>query len=147
MIKDILNNAEKYYEISSDLAIGFEWLKRNDLINMPDGRYEISDKIYANIQTYQTKNDAPYEAHREYIDIQYMIKGEEKAGFADYSKTSVVEKYNSDKDIEFLKCNNPEYISLKENEFLIFFPHDAHQPALSYKNRIQVKKVVVKIPV
>ena len=73
MIKDSLKRAETYYGISERIKAGFEWIKNNDLKNLPDGRYEISDKIYANLQSYQTKDDAPYEGHRDYIDIQYMV--------------------------------------------------------------------------
>ena len=41
MIKDKLENAENYYGISARLKAGFEWLKNNDMVNMPDGRYYI----------------------------------------------------------------------------------------------------------
>ena len=75
MIKDKLTNADTYYGISERLKQGFEWLKNNDLLNIPDGRYLIDgEKIFANVQSYITKDDAPYEAHRRYADIQYMIK-------------------------------------------------------------------------
>ena len=81
MIKDKLTNADTYYGISERLKQGFEWLKNNDLLNIPDGRYLIDgEKIFANVQSYITKDDAPYEAHRRYADIQYMIKGLEKVG-------------------------------------------------------------------
>ena len=62
MIKDKLSNAEIYYNISEKLRKGFEWIKEQDFKNMPDGKYELSDGIYANLQSYQTKEDALYEA-------------------------------------------------------------------------------------
>ena len=41
MIKDNLKNADNYYNISKRLERGFEWLKNNDLKNMPDEKYLI----------------------------------------------------------------------------------------------------------
>ena len=148
MIKDDIKRAETYYNISENLKIGFEWIKNNDLKNMPDGRYEISDKIYANLQSYLTKNDAPYEAHRDYIDIQYMVTGEELSGRVDYSDCITKEEYNKEKDIEFMECNTKEeFFKIKEGEFFVFFPHDAHKPALKINQNKQVKKVIVKVGV
>ena len=138
MIKDSINNAETYYKISENVKKGFEWIKNNDLPNLPDGRYEISDKIYANLQSYMTKDDAPYEAHRDYIDIQYMVKGEEISGFTDYSNCSTTEQYNNIKE---------EFCKITEGEFFVFFPHDAHKPAIKVDKNKNVKKVIVKVGV
>ena len=72
-----------------------------------------------------------------------MIKGREKVGVTDYSNCSTTEAYNEEKDIEFLKCNiSDNYQTLEEGEFLVFFPQDAHQPALNL-----VKKVIVKVAI
>ena len=148
MIKDNINNAKTYYGISENLKKGFEWIKNNNLADLPDGKYEISNEIYANIQSYLTKDDAPYEAHRDYIDIQYMIKGEELSGITNYSNCSTTEPYNKEKDIEFLKCNtNEEFNKIKEGEFFVFFPQDAHKPAIKISESKNVKKVIVKVGV
>ena len=148
MIKDDLSRAEIYYKISDNLKKGFEWIKNNDLKNMSDGRYEVSENIYANVQTYPTKKDAPYEAHRDYIDIQYMVSGEELSGVTDYSNCSVKEVYNKEKDIEFLvNDKEEEFYKIKEGEFFVFFPHDAHKPALNTGETKTVKKVIVKVGV
>ena len=55
MIKDKLTNADTYYGISERLKQGFEWLKNNDLLNIPDGRYLIDgEKIFAYFLSYFT---------------------------------------------------------------------------------------------
>ena len=148
MIKDCIERAEKYYKISDNLRQGFEWIKNNDLLNMKDGRYIISDFLYANVQTYDTKEDAPYEAHRQYIDIQCMINGEELSGVTDYKNCSTVTAYDETKDIEFLKNNAEEnFYKIKTGEFFVFFPHDAHKPALKVNEISNVKKVIVKVKI
>lgn len=147
MIKDGLINAEIYYGISPLLKQGLEWLKSNNLANIEDGKYFIDgENLYANVQTYETKDEAPYEAHRKYADIQYMIKGIEKIGVCDYKNCSTIEEYNEEKDIEFLKCNKDEsHQVLNEGDFLILYPQDAHQPSLKFNRNQKVKKIVVKV--
>ena len=114
MIKDRLEHASSYYGISENLKKGFEWLKNNDMQNIMDGKYVIDgDKLFANVQSYNTKEDAPFEGHRKYIDIQYMIKGVEKIGVVDYKNCSTIENYNEEKDIEFLKINVEIYAFIK----------------------------------
>lgn len=148
MIKDKLIYADTYYGICENLKKGFEWLKNNDLNSLPEGKHEIEGSIvYANIQSYETKDNAPYEAHREYADIQFIIKGEEKIGITTYSNCIVTEKYNKDKDIEFLSLNREKdfFETLKEGEFLVLFPQDAHKPSIDPDKKQNVKKVVVKV--
>ena len=146
MIKDILDNAQNYYSLSKNLKVGFEWLKNHDLKNMADGKYVINDDIYANVQSYMTKDDAPFEAHKKYIDIQYMIDGEENIELANYMNCDIKVEYDKEKDIEFLECNrNVETQTLKQDYYLVFFPSDVHKPALKINEPRQVKKVIVKV--
>ncbi len=146
MIKDKLARAKYYHNLSEGIKIGFEWLESQDLKNLPDGKYIINNSVYANIQTYLTKQSAPFEAHHQYVDIQYMISGKERIGVADTSECANKVPYDIEKDIEFLECNiSPSYQYLSEGEFLLLFPHDAHQPSLSVEKTQNVKKVVVKV--
>ena len=103
MIKDTLKNAKNYYSVSENLKKGFVWLQENELNKLPDGKYLIDgDNVYASIQTYDTKEDAKYESHREYIDIQYMISGSEKIGVTDLTNCKTCIEYDLDRDLEFL---------------------------------------------
>ena len=84
MIKDKIENCSNYFGISENLKTGFQWLVSQNLNEIESGKYYINgDKIYANVQEYETKTDAKYEAHNKYIDIQCVIKGEEKICFTD----------------------------------------------------------------
>lgn len=147
MIKDKLKNAETYYALSDRLVVGFEWLKNTNLDSLEDGKYEIlGQDVYANVQTYETKDSAPYESHRKYIDIQYMINGKEIIGVTDYTNCSIKDIYDEDRDIEFLNYDTNEKQQILNNgEFIVLFPQDAHQPSISYNEKATVKKVVVKV--
>ena len=145
MIKDRLENAKIYYGLSERIKKGFDWLINTDFTQIQDGRYEIDERLYANVQTYNTKEDALFEAHREYIDIQYILKGEEKIGIVNYNNCKSEIPYKIEKDIEFLNSADGEWISLKEGEFMILYPQDAHKPSINLHEKSKVKKVVVKV--
>jgi len=147
MIKDRLDNAELYCSLSKNLKIGFEWLKSVDLKSIESGKYYIDgEKVYANVQEYETKTNAKYEVHRKYIDIQYMIQGEELVGVCDIKTCSTCVEYDDSADIEFLECSNNDcWQIISKGEFLVLFPTDAHKPAMSVDSPKTVKKVVVKV--
>lgn len=149
MIKDKLKNAKIYYNLSEYLKKGFNWLESTDLKTLPDGKYEIDGtKVYASVQTYETKTDAKYESHQNYIDIQYMIKGSEKIGVTDLSNCTTCIEYDSERDLEFYDINcQEEYIELPESTFVVFYPQDAHKPSIAFDKPSIVKKVVVKVTV
>ena len=149
MIRDKIKNAKIYYNLSENLKLGLNWLENTDLDSLKDGKYIINgNSIYASVQTYETKTDANYESHRKYIDIQYIIDGEEKIGVTDLSNCKTCIEYDEERDLEFYKINTKEeFIELKDNYFVIFYPHDAHKPSISIAKPNKVKKVVVKVAI
>ncbi|MBQ2983742.1 MAG: YhcH/YjgK/YiaL family protein [Candidatus Gastranaerophilales bacterium] len=151
MIFDKLNNAKQYYCLGEKIQKGFEFLSKEDLKTLPDGRYEIlGNEIYANVQSLKTKNQnlKKWEVHRDYIDIQYVISGKEKMGYgllADFNE--IIEKYDKEKDVEFLNGEKFNFVNVQEGEFTIFYPNDVHAPMLSVEDDIEIKKVIVKIKI
>lgn len=150
MIFDRLSNSKQYEKLNEKFKIGFDFLKNNNLKEMKDGRYDIAEGVFANVQSLKTKNksEKKWEAHKDYIDIQYVIKGQECMGYGileDFKK--VVVPYDKEKDIEFLDGEKFNYINVNENDFVIFYPNDVHAPMLSVKEDIEIKKVIVKIKI
>ena len=150
MIFDRLSNSKQYEKLNEKFKIGFDFLKNNNLKEMKDGRYDIAEGVFANVQSLKTKNktEKKWEVHKDYIDIQYVIKGEESMGYGileDFKK--VVVPYNKEKDIEFLDGEKFNYIDVNENDFVIFYPNDVHAPMLSVKEDVEIKKVIVKIKI
>ena len=147
MIKDKLENASIYYDLSDYLKKGFLWLESVDLNNLSDGRYEIDgDNVFASIQTYETKEDAKYESHKKYIDIQYMIDGTERVGVTNLSNCTTCIEYDNERDLEFYDINvEEEFVELSKGYFVVLYPHDAHKPSISLDEKSIVRKVVVKV--
>jgi len=138
------NNRERWDE-------AFNFLNSNDLSGLELKRYDITgDNVYAPVSEYLTKNDedARYEAHKKYIDIQYVVTGKELIGVAPISsKMEVLEAYDLTKDIEFLTVADGENRIATPDRFFIFFPEDAHRPGLKDGKNSPVRKIVVKIKV
>ena len=156
MIFDRLENFKQYGALGEKIKKGFEFLKNTDLKNLKDGKYELmGEELFANVQTLKTKpeNEKKWEAHRKYIDIQYVIKGEERMGYGileDFRE--IKQEYDPNKDIEFLDTefaskDNFNFVNVKEGDFVVFFPNDVHAPMLSVQKPIEIKKVIVKIKI
>ena len=149
MIFDNIENAKLYEKLNEKFEKAFNFLKNTDLKNIEDGKYEIqNDEIYANIQSLKTKpqEEKRFEVHRKYIDIQYVIKGKEKMGYGllkDFSE--IEEKYDDNKDVEFLKGEKFNFVDVEEGNFVIFYPQDVHAPMLAVDKPEEIKKVIVKI--
>ena len=151
MIKDNIKNFEKYKDLPERVKIRLRYLKDTDFSVLKNGKYNIlTDEVYANIQDYSSKplSDGKFEAHKRFIDIQYIVEGEERIGIGDLKNFTESTNYDKEKDIVFLSENNKnknELINIKANEFAIFTPNDAHMPSIEVKSRNHVKKIVVKV--
>lgn len=119
--------------------------------DQPDGTIEIDGKdVFAIIQSYETKQerDAPrFEAHRKYIDIQFLLSGRELMGWAPLAALTVDEPYDDSKDILFgtVPETNRSFTSFTAGQAIILHPSDAHAPGLAEGASQPVKKVVVKL--
>ena len=147
MIIDSLKNVSTYENLSERLSKAFEFLSTQDLENLEVGRYELdSDNLFVLIQEYTGKkeDDGKCEAHKKYIDIQYIISGVEKIGYAPIDTMKVIDPYNEAKDRFFVKFDG-SYNILNKDMFAIYFPQDGHMPGIEVIPGTTIKKAVVKI--
>lgn len=148
MILDRLENAENYYNRHPDFEKAFAFLRQNGLAELPADRYEIDgDRIFCIISKGpgRSRAEAKLEAHRKYIDIQYVIDGMDEMGWKPTSACTLVDTaYNADKDIEFFKDEPDRWTKVPAGSFVIFFPQDAHAPLVSNE---EIHKAVLKIAV
>ena len=148
MIYDTIEPARLYRGISQNLAKALDFLTSTDFKSMPDERVEIDgDRVFAFFQRYDTLpvNDRP-EAHRKYIDIQYLIEGEERIGIAPLSAMKREVEARPERDIYFYEGETVN-ISIGGGRLAIFFPQDAHAPSIAVGESRPVRKVVVKVAV
>ena len=151
MIKNSLKYTNYYYNLSEKIKAGLKFLEENDLTQMANGHYEIiGDDVFANIQTYTTKpeKECKWEAHRKYIDIQYIIEGCEKIGVGEIENFETQIPYSKEKDVEFLKATETNLqLVMNKNDFVILYPQDVHMPQIAVNEPISIKKAVVKVSI
>jgi YhcH/YjgK/YiaL family protein len=148
MITDNLHNSHLYTPLSNGIRRAFEYLQKTDLQSLPVGRIELDGiNLYVMSQEYNTKlpEQGKWEAHRRYIDLQYITSGAERIGYAPIGRLTLGD-YNPDKDFQAL-AGTGDFITLSAGDFMLLFPEDAHMPGMAITNPVPVKKVVVKIMV
>jgi len=148
MITDRLENASKYYALHPAFAKAFAFLQQPNLAKLEHGKHVIDgDKIFASIGVNKAKkkSEAILEAHRKYIDIQYVISGYDEMGWRNIDDCRVIATpYKPDGDIEFFGDKPEVWKKVEAGQFAIFFPEDAHAPVIGEGD---IVKVVVKVAV
>jgi biofilm protein TabA len=136
-----------------NLKKGLDWIKEHaGDPSLPD-RIEIDGKaVYALVQAYQTAPagaEVKAEAHKNYIDIQYIVSGEEMMGWADLQALRQPTPYDPAKDVfhGMLPAAEMTPVQVRAGQAAIFFPEDAHAPKLAVAAPCAVRKIVVKVQV
>jgi YhcH/YjgK/YiaL family protein len=149
MITDLIEHGRRYTSLSPRFAAAFDFLEKLPA-GQPDGRCDIEgDNCFALVQSYITRPLAQgkFEAHRKYIDIQFIQAGRETMLWAPLAALrQVTEPYAAEKDVAFF-ATPPQWtpINLCAGQFAIFFPEDGHAPGLEYGGPAEVRKTVIKI--
>jgi len=146
MILDTLDRLKEYGFISPLMGKVVEFFRTTDLASLEPGRISLQgDDLFVNVnrQDAQTREEAPIEAHREYIDIQVPISSDEEMGFISVPfMPSPSKPYNADRDVAFYPGLCDTYLNVRKGMFVVFFPGEGHAPAIT-KNGIL--KLIVKI--
>ena len=149
MIIDTIENLEKYLPEKYRCKI-MQWLE-SVTPEISDGEYEIEgDNVIARVFSYHTKpeKDCRIEAHNRYVDIQSTIQKEEGIQVYRRNALKVEEAYSEEKDVLFFERTEEPIakLSVKEGMFAMLFPHEAHQPEISYSEECpKIRKFVIKI--
>ena len=148
MILDHIKNINNYTFLGNPIIRALEVIRDTDFSQLEDRTYEVEGRdLFFFIQSYETKtvNDTP-EAHRKYIDIQYIISGKEQMGVAQLDVAEEIEA-RPENDIWFY--HSPmDFVTVSEGMFAVFFPSDAHAPCISPAGESNpVRKCVFKVRV
>ena len=146
MILDELRNAALYRSISPRMALALDFLQKT---TWPASRPAASlegESVFALLLNLETKPKklAFWEAHRRYIDVQYLFEGAERMGRADLRALMPTSEYDAEKDLLKLKGKG-DFFTVPAGTFAVFWPHDGHMPNVAIREPKPVKKVVVKV--
>lgn len=93
-----------------------------------------------------TKAPDVAEAHRKYMDIQYIVKGKEVMGWADLAACAPDTPFSEEKDIG-MYTGPFEFFTINEGICYVAFPEDVHMPGRHLDVPNDFVKIVVKLAV
>lgn len=124
-----------------------EYLRTTNLSALSVGRHELDgDRLFALVQEYTTRkpDECMWEAHRMYIDVQYVVRGAERMGYANLAQARERDAYDAARDVAFFEPGD-DYITVREGMVAIFGPEDVHAPSCALGHPGPVRKIIVKV--
>lgn len=151
MIVDQIKNYANYRALPERLVRAIEYIGSTDFTFVESGQYELDGKnLISIVNRYRTKlpEQAVWESHRKYIDVQFVAGGHERFGYAPLTNAPPIKTaYSEEKDVVFYEPG-VETFEAPAGTFMIFYPDDIHAPGLATGNPprpADVVKVVVKV--
>ncbi|MGL4254324.1 MAG: YhcH/YjgK/YiaL family protein [Fusobacteriaceae bacterium] len=144
----------KYEKNYSEVLIEvLEYLKKTDFMVMETGvHHPFGERdMFVQVIDLTTKawTEKNPEVHKKYVDVQFLVKGEEQIGFAvDTMKNPILHEYSPERDIMFYsQCENESFLKMSPGSFAVFFPNIVHRPGCSLNSDSEIRKIVVKVNV
>jgi biofilm protein TabA len=148
MVLDHIINCEKYYNQHPRFKMGFEFLKNLTEKSFDQTRVDLDgDNCFVLLYRGDGRGSEQItlEAHRNYIDIQYVFDGSDLIGYRDLSECEKIKQaYDAEKDFIFFNDAPSCNIDVQKKYFTLFFPNDAHAPQIGTAFML---KAVVKVKI
>jgi YhcH/YjgK/YiaL family protein len=148
MILDSLSHGPLYRSLHPRLAQAIVYLQSGQHTALEPGRHPIDgDNLIAIVQEHTTQPMLPdtiWEAHRKYMDVQFMARGAERHGRMNLDTAKVTKAYDEAADVMFLAPGD-DFVTIRQDHFAIYFPHDVHAPGLCVDLPAPVRKIVMKV--
>ena len=148
MILDSIKNAELYYSLNPRLKVAFDWLAECNPKTLAAGRHSIlGDEVFVNVMELDLnpRYEALLEVHDKYIDIQVIVGGigKEEFGWSERKDCKKAKgEFDAERDIQLFTDQPQTFYTMKEGQFTILMPEDAHAPMLGEGH---IKKMIFKV--
>jgi biofilm protein TabA len=146
---DEVQFAKQYHLNKASWDKAFAYLKNTDLKALASGRHVIDGaNVYAIVTEAPSKDydKTAFESHRKFIDLQYVITGEENMAKAPLASVTVNKPYDEAADIAYY-TGEGKICTVPAGTFMLFFPTEAHRPNITPGGNKVVKKIVIKVNV
>lgn len=147
MILDKIENAHLYFGLSKRIKIALEYIQKTNFSLLENGNYDVvKNEVFAIVNSYDTilESEEKLEAHRKYIDVQFVYEGSEILGYLSKTNQKIYKKYDEVEDYE-LYDENKNFIEFNKGMFAILFPDDLHAPGIYLSESSKVTKIVLKV--
>lgn len=152
MVLTTKENLKRYCSLSPRFAAAFTALAKLAEIPFKPGCHPVDgDNIFINALEYDTQieNGALMEAHKIYIDVMWIISGNEQIAISPLANaTEITSPYDVSGDAVLTKIPaNCTYLQMNPGSVCILFPEDAHAPGLSTAAPSHIQKLIAKVRV
>jgi YhcH/YjgK/YiaL family protein len=142
-LKDLVESQIISEKIQSTLLL----LKGHDFSAYRAGRHELGEELFFFLNEYETKEveDCFWEAHQVYLDVHYILEGNESIAVDHIEHQQVKVAYNQEKDATFFEGDVRSILTMNPGDVMICFPEDSHMAGLIADEKQSVRKVVLKV--
>ena len=153
MVIDRIEHAAQYAGLGKGIATVLNWFAhyKDDGRDLPAKTVIDGEQIFINGVNYtsEAKPQGQLEAHKKYIDVMYVVEGEEKFFYKPFAGVETVTMpYSAEKECA-LAAIDPDaaQVRFSAGHFLIFFPQDGHLAAQLWDKQCKVRKFIAKVAV
>ncbi len=127
-----------------------EALQKVNPSTMEPGRHELEgDKLFYLIQDVDSRTlaESRPEVHHKYADVQIPLSAAERYGFSlPQADLAASEDRLDANDVAFYPTPaNEFFMDIEPGTFVVFLPTELHRPCLTIKEKIRIRKAVIKV--
>ncbi len=149
MIFGSVKNLDQFSFLENSIKECFAYANTHDLKSFETGCHEIDgDRFFVNIVEYETTTaeNRFWEAHKDYLDIHFMICGEEQIDL-NFIQNMELKEYVKKDDFLPMDGDKNANVILRDNDFLVCYPCDAHRTAIAITEPKKIKKAIFKVKI
>lgn len=147
MVFGNVQDLEAFSWLESQVLKCFDYAKENDLISYKKGSHPIEgEDLFVNIVEYETTTPENrfWEAHRQYLDLHFMLRGPEQID-VNFIQNMEQKEFVEKDDFLPLEGEPNSHVVLNAGDFLLCYPADAHRTAVQVGAPATIKKAIFKI--
>ena len=147
MIFGNIRHTDEFSFLDEAVKECFAYAAAHNLAQYEPGAHEIDGKrLFVNIVRYTTTTaeNRFWEAHRDYLDLHLMLQGTEQIDL-NFIANMKQKEYEPANDFLPLEGGRNSSVILREGDFLICYPNDAHRTAVQAGEPETIKKAIFKI--
>lgn len=147
MIFGNINHLEEFGFLEDSVKKCFAYLKDHDLASYEKGTHEIDgERLFVNVVEYTTTaaENRFWEAHKDYLDVHVMLKGQEQID-VNFIQNMELKEYVKKDDFLPMEGEKNASVVLREGDFLVCYPSDGHRTAVQVEGAETIKKGIFKV--
>ncbi|MDD4311574.1 MAG: YhcH/YjgK/YiaL family protein [Eubacteriales bacterium] len=153
MVIDRIDHAAQYYALGKGIETVLRWFAtyEDEGLALPAKTVLDGERIFINGVNYtsEAKPQGQLEAHHKYIDVMYVVEGEERFFYKPIAEvTKIAMPYDAEKECALAEIDaDAAQHRFSAGHFLIFFPQDGHLAAQLWDQPAKVRKFIAKVAV